>query len=101
MALGAKPGQVLGLVIRKGLVVTTLGILSGGVLCAFLTRVIASISLKNSGGGVHPKLLIASSLDPLIYIAAASVLCALALLACWLPARRAARINPTEALRIE
>lgn len=101
MALGARPGHVLALVIRKGLAVTIAGIVCGGVLTALLARSIASISFKNFGGGVHPTLLTKSAMDPLIYIGAAVFLCAIALFACWVPAWRASRINPTEALRIE
>lgn len=101
MALGAGPRHVLGMVIRKGLAVTGAGIVCGVVLCVALSRSIASIAFKSSAAGVQPKLLVGSSLDPLIYVGAAVFLCAIALLACWMPAWRASRINPTEALRME
>jgi ABC-type lipoprotein release transport system permease subunit len=51
--------------------------------------------------GTQAALLKGTAMDPLIYLAAALFLSAVALLACWLPASRAAAINPTEALRTE
>ena len=101
MALGARSEHVLALVIGRGLAVTAAGVAGGILLAALLTRSIASISFANFGGGQHPALLTGSSLDPLIYGGAAVFLCAIAFLACWLPARRATRVNPTEALRME
>lgn len=101
MALGARPGDVLSMVVRKGLVVTLVGIGGGVALAVALARSVASLSFTNSAMGTQSTLLKGSALDPLIYLAAAIFLCAVALLACWLPARRAAAINPTEALRVE
>ena len=101
MALGARRGHVLGIVVRKGLAVTVAGVGCGTALAMVLARSVASISFTNSSMGTQPTLLRGSTLDPLIYLAAALFLCAVALLACWLPARRAAAINPTEALRID
>jgi len=101
MALGARSEHVLALVIGKGLAVTGAGVAGGIALAALLTKSIASISFANFGGGQHPKLLTGTAMDPLIYLGAAAFLCSIAFLACWLPARRAARINPTEALRME
>jgi predicted permease len=101
MALGARPGHVLSMVVRKGLAVTLAGIGCGAALAAALARSVASISFTNSSMGTQPSLLKGTALDPLIYLAAAVFLSAIALVACWLPARRAAAINPTEALRTE
>lgn len=101
MALGAGRNQVLGLVVRKGLAVTLAGIGCGAALAMALARSVASMSFTNSAMGTQAALLKGTALDPLIYLAAALFLCAVALLACWLPARRAAAINPTEALRID
>lgn len=101
MALGARSEHVLALVIGKGLAVTAAGVTGGIALAVLLTRSIASISFANFGGGQHPILLRGTALDPLIYLGATVFLCAVAFVACWLPARRAARINPTDALRME
>jgi predicted permease len=101
MALGARRNHVLGIVVRKGLGVTLAGIGCGAVLAVVLARCVASISFSNSSMGTQSTLLKGTTLDPLIYLASAIFLCAVALLACWLPARRAAAINPTEALRID
>jgi ABC-type antimicrobial peptide transport system permease subunit len=51
--------------------------------------------------GASASLLGAGANNPIIYLAAAAFLCAVAALACWLPARRAASIDPMKALRIE
>ncbi len=101
MALGARPAHVLRMVVGQGLAVTLGGIVCGAVLAAALARSVSSMSFTNSSTGVRPNLLSGSTVDPLIYCAAAVFLCVIALLACWFPARRAATINPTEALRME
>lgn len=101
MALGAQRSHVLGIVVRKGLGVTLAGIGCGTALALALARSVASISFTNSSMGTQAALLKGTAMDPLIYLAAALFLSAVALLACWLPARRAAAINPTEALRTE
>lgn len=101
MALGARPRHVLVLVIGRGLAVTAAGVAAGIALALLLTRSIGATSFANFGGGQHPMQLTRTSMDPLIYAAAAMFLCTIAFLACWLPARRAAHINPTDALRME
>jgi predicted permease len=100
MALGAQPSHVLRMVVNKGLTVTLIGVACGCLLAAALVRAIGSLSFS-SVMGVKVSLLERSPMDPLLYAAAAALLCGIAFLACWNPARRAASINPTEALRAE
>jgi putative ABC transport system permease protein len=89
MALGARGGHVLRLVGQSGLRIALAGTL-GGALGAFaLTRFLSGLLF-----GV-------SSLDPATFLAMAGVLAVVTLLACYVPARRASRINPTVALRYE
>jgi cell division protein FtsX len=89
MALGASRGEVLGLVLRQGLAVTLWGLLAGGLGTWVLTRYLASLLFAVSPADL-PTLLGASLL-----------LGAIALLACLLPAWRAARVDPMRALRNE
>jgi putative ABC transport system permease protein len=89
MALGAQKSSVLKMVVRHGfrLVLTGVGI---GILATLgLTRFLSSLLY-----GVKPT-------DPLTYVAVSLILMAVALLACYMPARRASRLNPTVALRYE
>lgn len=89
MALGARPRDVLSLVVREGMTLAGLGIVlgMGGALAA--TRLLASLLY-----GVTPS-------DPLTFVSVAVLLAAVALLACWLPGRRAARVDPIVVLRAE
>ncbi len=89
MALGARPGDVLRLVLGEGLKLTAAGVVIGIVAALALTRLLTKLLF-----GVDPT-------DPLTLAAVAVVLAAVATLACWLPAHRATRIHPTEALRTE
>ncbi len=89
LALGAEEGLVAGMVLRQGGVLAGLGILIGLVGALGLTRLMEALLY-----GV-------SATDPLTFLAVPVVLGAVALLASWLPARRAARTDPVEALRAE
>ncbi|MGA2851908.1 MAG: ABC transporter permease [Terracidiphilus sp.] len=101
MALGAQPGHVLRMVVRQGLSLAVGGIVAGGLLAFALTRLVASVSYTNSAMGAGAKLMGDVGGEPLIFVAAAVFLCALAAIAAWLPARRAASIDPMQALRTE
>jgi ABC-type antimicrobial peptide transport system permease subunit len=88
-ALGASRRDLVGLVMRQGLTVTGVGLALGIGGAAVLTRVLEKLLF-----GVTP-------LDVVAFTAAPTVLLAVALVACLVPARRAAAISPTEALRCE
>lgn len=102
MALGARPAHVLRMVVRQGLVLTSGGLIAGLMLALGLARTIAAVSFTNSAMGGGAKLLgVGRAADPLIYLTAAAFLAVLAALAAYLPARRAASIDPMQALRTE
>jgi predicted permease len=89
LALGADRANVLGLVLRQGLLLAGTGILVGVVGALVLTRLIASLLFE-----VQPS-------DPLTFVLVSAVLATVALLAILLPARRAMRVDPMVALRYE
>ncbi len=89
MALGARPGEVLAMVLREGMGLVALGLVLGAVAALALGRVAASLLW-----GV-------SSSDAVTYVAVAVTLAAVALVAVVIPARRATRIDPMQALRSE
>ena len=89
MALGADPRSVLRLVVGQGMAVAFAGAGLGLVGAFLLTRLMASLLY-----GVRPG-------DPLTFAAVAAALLLVALAASWIPARRAARIDPMQALRAE
>ncbi|HEX5724087.1 MAG TPA: ABC transporter permease [Longimicrobiaceae bacterium] len=88
-ALGATPGQLVRLVVGQGAALAAVGLAAGVVAALALTRVLAGLLF-----GVKPN-------DPLTLLAISLFLGGAALLAAWLPARRAARVDPMVALRSE
>jgi ABC-type antimicrobial peptide transport system permease subunit len=101
MALGAQPTHVLLMVVRQGLALTAAGLIAGAVLAIALASAVSSVSFTGGGMGTSATLLGNGANSPLIYLAAAGFLCAVAVLACLIPARRAATIDPMQALRTE
>jgi putative ABC transport system permease protein len=87
MALGANASELLALVMRGGFVLVTTGLAVGFALFVVVSRVLSSFLY---GVGVA---------DPLTLATCACVLAVSAILACWLPARRAASTDPMVALR--
>ena len=101
MALGAQRGHVLRMVIRQGLTLTAGGLIVGAVLAVGLARVVSSVSVTGGAMGVGEKLIGTGANSPIVFVAAAVFLSVVATLACWMPARRAAAIDPMQALRAE
>ena len=89
MALGAKPVDVLRLVIRQGMGLTIVGLIVGVAAGSVVTRVLSDMLY-----GV-------SARDPLTFVGVPVLLLVVAFLACYIPARRATRIDPLTALRNE
>ena len=89
VALGARPWDVLWLVIGHGLRLTAAGLVLGGAGALALSHLIAGLLF-----GVAPT-------DPTTFGAVAALLLAIALLACYLPARRAVRVDPMVSMRYE
>ena len=89
MALGAQPGTLRRMVLVQGMRLALIGVVIGIGAALGLTRLLASLLF-----GVQPR-------DPLVFTLVPILLIGVALLACYLPARRATRINPMEALRWE
>ncbi len=88
-ALGASPANILRLILRQGMTLAALGIAIG-----LLGAIAASRALLTLLFGVSP-------LDPLTYAGVVAVLAAVAAIACWIPARRAAQVDPAITLRAE
>jgi predicted permease len=90
MALGAQPRDVLRLVLRQGILLTGAGLLVGLLAALVATRLLDTQQLY----GVSPT-------DVFTFVAGSVVLTAVSLLACYIPARRAMKVNPLVALRYE
>jgi putative ABC transport system permease protein len=89
LALGAQPRDVLAMVLRQGMTLAAAGVIAGVIGAAALSRVLASLLY-----GTKPT-------DVPTYISVALLLGAIALVATWLPARRATRVDPVTALQAE
>jgi len=89
MALGAQSREILLMVVGRGMMLATIGVVVGLAGAGLLTRVLSSLLY-----GVRP-------FDPATYIAVPAVLVGVAILACAIPARRAAHFDPITALRQE
>jgi len=89
MALGARPGHVLALIVRQGMRPALLGLVAGIFAAAVLTRYMRSLLFQ------------VSTNDPVVFIGVALVLALVAAVACFLPARRAAYLDPVVTLRSE
>jgi putative ABC transport system permease protein len=89
MALGAKAGDILAMVIREGMMPAIVGVAIGLVGAMLVTRLLSSLLFETE------------PLDPVIFAGTAGVLLFAALIACCVPARRATRVDPSSALRAE
>src|SRR5438874_1910871 len=89
IAIGARPTEVVGMVMREGLLVADVGLVAGCLVAAAVTRAMGSVLY-----GI-------SAADPVSWTAAAALLLAVSTLANFIPAHRASRVSPTEALRTE
>jgi putative ABC transport system permease protein len=89
MALGAHPGDVLRLILGEGLKLVLAGVVLGIIAALAMTRLLSTLIY-----GV-------SASDPLIFLSVVTLLVAVALAACYVPARRAMRVDPNVALRYE
>jgi putative ABC transport system permease protein len=89
MALGARGSDVVRLVMGQGMIAAFLGTATGLLGALWLTRIMRHLLYRVSPG------------DPVTFGAVAGLLTAVALVACWFPARRAVRVDPLAALRDE
>ncbi len=89
MALGAQASDVLKLVVKQGMLLAVVGLAIGVVGAIFLSRLMKTMLFN------------VSATDPLVFVGIALILAAVALLACFVPARRATKVDPMVALRYE
>ncbi len=89
LALGATRSSVLMLVVRRGMAITSIGVVIGVVMSLFLTRVLQGFLFE-----IHPN-------SPLVFLAAAGSLTVASFIAVYIPGRRATTIDPVAALRCE
>jgi putative ABC transport system permease protein len=89
MALGAEPRDILKMVLRQSLRAVGIGLAVGLAVALAGTRVIADLIV-----GIKPT-------DPVTFVAVIVLLSTIAVIACWIPARRATRVSPLAALRYE
>jgi len=89
MALGAKPGDVLAMILKQGMMLVTVGLVIGLASALALTRMMKTLLFQ-----IEPT-------DPITFAVVSAVLAVVALMACYVPARRALRIDPLRALRSE
>ena len=101
MALGAARASVLGMVVRQGLWLAGIGLAAGIVLAFAAARAIAAVSITNSAMGKGVQLAGGTAANPPIYLGAVVFLSVIAALAAFVPARRAASVDPMQALRSE
>jgi len=89
LALGAQPMQILKMIFRQGFIIVGAGVLAGVLAAEAMARLVGNLLY-----GVPPG-------DPLTYVTASALLAVVALLACYIPARRAMKVDPMVALRYE
>jgi len=89
MALGAQPGDVRKLIIRRGMALTLIGVVIGLIAAFGLTRLIKTLLFE------------VSATDPVTFVVIAILLAGVSLMACYLPARRATKVDPIIALKYE
>ena len=88
MALGAQPEDILKLILRQGLVIVAVGLVLGVMAALAVGRVVGNF-------------LTVSPMDPVTYLTVSALLTIVALVACYIPARRAMQVDPMVALRYE
>jgi putative ABC transport system permease protein len=89
IALGAQRGELLGLLLRQGMLLVACGVITGVIVSVALTRFLSTLLFD-----VQPT-------DPLTFASVVLLLVAVSAAACFLPARRAMRVDPVVALRYE
>ena len=98
MALGAQPRAVIKLVVKQGMVMTLLGLCIGLAAALALTKVLLSMFQMSIGTEFLYEV---TSTDPLTFVGVSVLLAGVALLACYIPARQATKIDPMAVLKYE